>query len=337
MILPVKYSVKKLALPLRIIHLSCKLTRSVWVGIFLIPVLLAAAGVALHYFYQENISRGMWLALFWASMTFAMLYHGQYRIQSIFKQFLGIIPDTKDAREKVNEVQAKTYAYINNKYYYIVSALVIAITLPIMHATFIARYQSFSLQLWGWLFFLFVAFVGGYGMACGIAFNRMVVEIIETTPFNLNPYHPDLFMGLKPLGNLSVVVALLASSSSLLFPLIFETIQGDLSVILGYLVFGVIMTAIIISFLGPLFIIKNKIEKEKYAVLIAHEHDYQKQLEHYKAAPTDNDKGVLEILLIEKAKLQDIRLFPFETKMISQILLSILLPIIMLFLEIQLR
>ncbi len=336
MLLPKEFPEKKLALPYWLLYWSCKITRNDWLGMFLIPVPLVAVGIVLLFSEGQlaDTSRGMWLAMLFTSLTFAMLYYGQHRIQDVFDQIQGIIPTTEGSKEKVEAVRARIYSYYNNNSYYIVSAITIAITLPIMYATFISGYKSVLLQAWGWAFFLFTAFVGGYGMACAVAFNKIVREVVDTTPFEPAPFHPDLFMGLKPLGSLAVANALGASSSSLLFPLIFETLdKSNYSAFLGYLIFAIIMAALILSFLGPLFVIKNKIEKEKFSALIAHEHEYQELLNNYKRSPTSNDKDVLQMLLIEKNKLGEIRLFPFETKMMFQIFVSILLPIVMLFLQ----
>jgi len=57
-------------------------------------------------------------------------------------------------------------------------------------------------------------------------------------------------------------------------------------VFLGYLIFITIMSAIIVSFLGPLFAIKNRIEREKFAALLSYEDDYQRRLASYKRSPT---------------------------------------------------
>lgn len=91
------------------------------------------------------------------------------------------------------------------------------------------------------------------------------------------------------------------------------------------------------SFIGPLLIIKNAIEKEKFGVIIAHEKEYQERLAHYKAKPSEDNKDILQMMLIERAKLNEIRLFPFETKMIFQIFASILLPIIMLLIQLKFK
>lgn len=341
MILPKKFSSNNLALPFKALYWSCKIRSNDWLGVFLVPFSLVLIGVMLHYFYNEPITRGMWFALFWTSTTFLMLYYGQYRIQNIFDQLQGIIDDSKEIKDKEEEVRAKVYGYFNRRHYYIVSFITIIITFPIMYLSFIAHYSSIFLKIWSSIFFLFTAFIGGYGMALAVAFNKIIKEVIDSTPFVLKPFHPDLFMGLKPLGNLAVANAIVASSSSLLFPLIFEVIhlQGnsDLSTFLGYLIFTIIMSAIIASFTGPLFIIKNKIEKGKFALLMDHEAEYQALLDIYKKTPTESHKNILQMLQIERLKLQEIRLFPFESKMMLQIIASVLLPIIILLVQIYFK
>jgi hypothetical protein len=307
---------------------------------FLIPLSLVLTGLILLYIEGEigNVSRGMWLAMLWTSLTFAMFYYAQHRIQNVLALLQGIIPDTDFAKRKEGEVRARAFSHFNNRLYYLASAATIAITFPIMYPLFVSQYPSALLQLWSAGLLLFIGFVGGYGMLCGVLFNRIVKELIENAPLKPNPYHPDLFMGLKPLGSLSVANALVASSSSLLFPLIFEAIAASgQSAFLGYFIFAVIMTAILTTFFGPLFIVKNKIEREKFQVLIVHEMEYQKLLSAYKQSPSQDVRNVLDLLRIEKEKLKEIRLFPFESKMMFQIIASILLPIFMLLLQIYFK
>lgn len=336
MILPKRFPADRLALPLKLIYWSCKIMKNDWLGVALVPSSLVALGIAL-LLPQATISSGMWLALLWAALTFPMLYYGVYRVQRVFDELSDVIPNTEEARYKEERVRASVFALCNKRSYYIVGALVIAITFPSMYGTFVVSYPSRLLQSWSCVFFVYMAFVGGYGMACGVAYNKMVDEMVNSTPFALNPYHPDLFMGLKPLGQLSVIVAFLASSASLLFPLIFETTGHLQLAFLGYLIFGIILCAIVVSFVGPLLIIKRKIEREKFAALVANEREYQARLDSYKKTPTTNEKDVLELLLVEKAKLREIRLFPFETKMMFQIVVSILLPIVMLFVQLRFK
>ena len=338
MIIPDKYSPKDLTFPLNTIYWSCKVTRSDLIGAFLIPLPLVVIGMLLHFFYHQAISVGMWFALLWTALTFYMMYSGQQKVQTIFDSLQGIIPDTAAAKEKEQEVRANIYRNYNNRYYYWVGFLVTLIVLPIMYQAIISKHTALPLQVWSSLYFLYTAFVGGVGMTWAVIFNRVVMDILQMMPFKLNPHHPDYFMGLKPLGNLAVVNVVVASSSSLLFPLIFEVTRilngnNSLSEPLGYLIFAIIMCALIAAFVGPLMIIKTAIERQKYAVLIEHEKEYQERLANYKADPSESGKNILQMMQLERTKLHEIRLFPFETKMLFQIFASGLLPIIMLLIQ----
>lgn len=305
---------------------------------FAAPILFVGIGIAFFQNAHEGISRGIWLAMLWTSMTFAMLYYGQHRLQTVIDQLDDVIPDSPSAQESKNELCRKIYARFNDQRYYVVSLFVALIVMPILYITFISNYSSWLVQAWCWIFFMYIAFVGGYGMVCGIAFNSIVREIVEKAPFELNPNHPDQFMGLRPLGSLSVANAITASSSALLFPLIFETIhEANSAPFLSYLIFSIIMFGILAAFAGPLYSVKNKIEKEKFSALISHEAEYQHRMEKFKEFPGEYDKAILKMMLRQKNELKTIRLFPFESRMIFQVVVSILLPIVMLVIEIQLK
>lgn len=144
-------------------------------------------------------------------------------------------------------------------------------------------------------------------------------------------------MGLKPLGSLAVIYGLTASSSSLLFPLIFEATDqlnnSSLASFLGYLIFLIILSAIISTFVFPFLIIKEKIEKEKFACIIKYDENYLKYLEEYKINSSADMKGLLDLLNAERNKLKEIKLFPFEARMLLEIVTSILMPVAMLLLE----
>ncbi|MBS0335908.1 MAG: hypothetical protein JSS40_03670 [Proteobacteria bacterium] len=337
MILPNRSFQKKLSIPFKMVNWSCRAAKNSWIGVLLIPLPLVALGIALLLISGEAISRGMWLVMLWTSMTFALIYYSQFRIRNSFSELAGIIPETSEAQKKVDEVRVRIFNYSNNRNYYISSAITMLVILPLVNLTFIQNYSSIYVQIWCWVFFVFSTFVGGYGLAYGLAFIKIIREIVDAVPYALNPYHPDRFMGLKPLGNLCVAVALGVSSASLVFPLIFEAIHGDLADFLGYFAFLAIFFAILVSFFGPLFLIKGKIEREKFAALLATEDEYQRYLKDYKRTPSEGLKEILRLLRIEKRKLDEIRLFPFETKMVFQFVVSIVLPVVMFFLQLQLK
>ncbi len=325
------------ALPIRILNWSCAQTKSNLIGAFLIPLLLVLVGIGIFLITDgiERITIGIWLSMAWATITLALFKYFEYRIQDTFDRLKGVISDCEGA---MNPARVSTYKFTNNKRYYFVSGLVLLVVMPNMYSTYIINYDSILLQSWATLFFVYIASVGGYGMAATVAFDSYIRDLIDKIPFEPQPFHPDLFMGLKPLGNFVVTAALLVSSASLLFPLIFETvIGGPWARYLAYLIFLTILSSILAIFFLPLLTVKNKIEAEKYRVLTDFEREYQDRLVSFKLAPTVKEKYVLQMMLVEKEKLREIRLFPFETRMIFQVVVSILLPIVMLLLQIYLK
>jgi len=325
------------SLPFRILNWSCAATRSPLLGSFLVPLSLVLLGIGIFLLTDglDAVTVGVWLSMGWASITFALLKYARDRIGNTFDSLKAVVSTDSDSMTAANLL---TFRFLNDPRYYLASVLVLIVVMPNMYSTFISNYESVVLQVWATAYFLFVAFVGGYGMAAAFAFDSYIRNVINTISFAPQPFHPDLFMGLKPLGSLSVTAALLISSASLLFPLIFETVSGEAGLdFLGYLIFVVILTSILAIFFLPLFTIKNKIELEKFRILLEFEREYQCRLGRYKEAPTLKERYVLQMLQLEKEKLREIRLFPFETRMLFQVVVSILLPIVMLVLQIYFK
>jgi MFS family permease len=344
--LPKNFSPDQLAFPYNLIYWSCKVTKSDLAGVFLFPLPFMAAGVVL-FLLQGDIKvvpGGMWLAMLWSLMVFPMLYYGQRRVLNIF----GKLPDGTlggpDAAHRTEEARVRIYAALNDKRYYWGSAFMALLTTFFSYWSVTSGYKSDWLWAWSFLFFLFFSVVGGYGMACVVAFGLNIGELMDRAPLTPDPYHPDLFMGLKPFGDLAVVNALIASSGSLLFPLIFSAIHSPslpmfaaISSFLGYSMFVVLVCAILAAFLWPLFVIKSRIEQFKHHELLAHNKEYYELLASYKKDHAPDKQGILQLLLAERAKLKEIRLFPFETEMLFKVFISILLPFIILFLQIYFK
>lgn len=344
--LPENFPPKQLVFPYSLICWSCKVADNDIAGVFFLPLTFMLVGLGLFLFQGDikTVPMGMWLAMLWSLMVFPMLYYGQSRTANI----LGRLPEGtlggENAEHRIEEARISAYASLNDKRYYWVSAFMALLTTFFSYLAVTSGYQSVWLKAWSFIFFLFFSIVGGYGMACVVAFGRNLKKLMDKAPLTPNPYHPDLFMGLKPFGDLAVANALIASSGSLLFPLIFYAIHSpslpmfaSVSSFLGYSMFAVLVLAIIASFLWPLFVIKTKIEKFKYNELLAHNKEYYELLTEYKKDQAPGKKGVLQLLLAERAKLKEIRLFPFETEMLFKVFISILLPFIILFLQIHFR
>jgi len=333
--LPKYFPPNQLSLPYKFIFVISKLTKNN-INIFLLPLFFNVIGVLLFYYYHLRISRGMLFAMGWSSLTLIMLYYAQFKFHNIFLKLSGVISDSPEDSEKTEQIKSKIYSIINNNWLYLPACLVVLIVFPIFYQLKMATHV-FPLLIWNVAFFIYTAFIGGYGMGISFMSYKVIKTIIEETPFKLNPYHPDMFMGLKPLGSLAVVYGLVTSSSSLLFPLIFEAINqmedGKISWFLGCVLFLVIFGAIITTFSIPFLKIKEKIEEEKFVSIIEHDKEYRMYLLNYKDKPSSELQGIIDVLEKERNKLNNIKLFPFEARMLLEIFVSILMPILMLLLE----
>lgn len=342
--LPKGFSKDRLVFPYNWIHWFCGARPLDPLGVFILPGGLSFVGVLLFMAHGKfwEISAGMWLVLFWTAITFAMLYYGQYRVVQVRTRLKDRIPEGAEAA--ADAAVANAYAALNDRRFYLFSVLMAVLTVPLLYPAFTAACRSVWIQVWAGVFLLFASVVGGYGMGCVLACGEIIKKLVEQVGFQPDPYHPDLFMGMRELGSLAVANAVIASTGSLLFPLLFEAskmshipVLSPLFGLLGYYSFGVMLSAIAIAFLVPLFVIKSKVEEAKFGFLQAHEKEYQSILAEFKRVPDEGKRHLLKLLQVERAKLQQIHVFPFETEMMFKVFISILLPIIMLFLQIYLK
>jgi len=277
-----------------------------------------------------DLSLGMWLAIIWAYATLPMLYFGHFKINETFEALREIIKKDPEAQLK------KAHAHLNTGAFAIPGAIAATLGYLVLFPLYEAAHNFFWLQAWGAFFFIAFGFLGGYGLASVVSFYGVVQKLLDSGILEPNPYHPDLFMGLRPLGTLAVVNALVASSGSLLFPIIMEALGlPGIFKLPGYALFIGIAIAIAMAFIVPIIQIRDHIEKRKFEILKKNEADYRELRAAYIEKPSQERKDALEFLQADRAKLSEIRLFPFETKMATQVIGSILLPFIILYLQIK--
>ncbi|OGR53281.1 MAG: hypothetical protein A2049_06430 [Elusimicrobia bacterium GWA2_62_23] len=303
-------------------------------SLLLLPLIFMLVGLV--GFHLEGtlgkISLGMWLALIWSYASLPMLYFGHVKINKTFEALDEIIPD----KQKKLELLKTSHSHLNNPSFWVYGVAMAALGWYVFFPAYYAAHQSLWLCVWGSLLFVIFGLVGGYGAACVVSFYGLVDKLLHAKLFKPDPYHPDLFMGFRPLGTLAVVNALVASSGSLLFPLILESRElPGIFKLPGYAMFIAIAIIIALAFIVPIIWIRDHIEENKFRLLKEHEAEYKGRLADYMKRPAPESKDLLQLLQAERAKLEEIRLFPFETKMITQVAGSLLLPFIILYLQIK--
>lgn len=244
-------------------------------------------------------------------------------------------------KNQKEELLKKFYRLLGSKEYFFYGSVFFLLGLAITLPSVFIDYTGYQ-KIWAVLANFFVLMLAGLGIAESIAIRRILNAILKAD-LQLNPHHPDHFLGLKPIGTLAVVTALLVATISMLFPLAFEAVSyfESNSPFLKLLTYGFLAFTIVVifyTFVAPLLAIKKGIEEHKFHFILASELEYQQKLAKFKKGEDKKiTKDYLDTLLRERERMEKIKLFPFEAQMLMEITFSLLLPILILILEIKMR
>ncbi len=191
---------------------------------------------------------------------------------------------------------------------------------------------------------LFLAGMGFWGIA---RFNYIFRQICEQE-LKFDPYHADGFGGLAFLGQFNIKGPQYFFSGALLFPIVFEVVDnlpdnqlvslGLWGVVLAFLAFGAS------SFLIPQVKIKDIIARRKEDCLAESEAILQTLLSDLCLTPC-NDKELANVLRFKidayyqyfHRRIMAVREWPFDWKVILQILSSLAIPVIVAIVQALLR
>ena len=200
-----------------------------------------------------------------------------------------------------------------------------------------------SIQLWMGVSFFILFFVSSFGFY-GVYVLVTMMQDICSADLKFNPFHPDNFGGISDLGRFSVKIALYFSSCAFVFPLAFEIISkisnGEVSlVVLTYLLFGLVIFALIASFLIPILEIKKFADAQKELILLESRNELDKMIENFKKNQDLNIKQCIEIIMyynFNYSKLMELKVYPLDFRVLVEFGASFIIPICVVILQVLL-
>lgn len=193
---------------------------------------------------------------------------------------------------------------------------------------------------WFWIFFITFGYqnlIAMFGI-WGVYIMIKSISEISKQELHIDPLHPDKVGGLSSVGNFAISTTLIFSSGALWIPLALELSAGQ--PLLGNLAYGIMgtwMVFTLLCFLYPTFKIHSKASKIQNKILNELRLDYAKMRKKVVIdkliISRDNIEAIgnffnMEILRKEFKDYQNLKLYPFEIKIFTKLLTSVLLPLI---------
>jgi hypothetical protein len=193
---------------------------------------------------------------------------------------------------------------------------------------------------WFWIFFIsfgYINLVAMFGI-WGVYVMIKSIKEISKQWLHIDPLHPDKVGGLSSVGNFAISTTVIFSSGALWIPLAIELAADQ--PILANLAFGLMgawMILTLLCFAYPTFKIHTKASKIQKRILNELRLDYakirKKVVVDKLTISNDNIEAIgnffkMEILRKEFKDYQDLKLYPFEIKIFTKLVSSVLLPLL---------
>lgn len=187
---------------------------------------------------------------------------------------------------------------------------------------------------WAWCLGVFLAGIAtGEGFA-GVVMMLRIIRDCVSQGIRLDPYHPDGLGGLSSFGRLAIYTTSMFSSGSLFIPiLVLVSTYSSLSLVTVYVLIGLFSIAIAAAFIIPTVLVSSKAALVKQAMF--------RSVASQVAAAAKKDCSARDTaeclnLLCGQGLLADIRrmrVYPFDPWIMSQLFASVLLPVVVAYLQ----
>lgn len=190
-----------------------------------------------------------------------------------------------------------------------------------------------------WLYLGAVVYLGSMTAIgfMGVITTLYVFRQLADLQLQLDPLHPDGLGGLSSVGYYAIRTTVTFTTGSMLLPLAFAFIRGNVPAWLVYLVVIAFISAIAASFVYPTYLInrraqdvrKEELEKlrEKYQAARRNATEYS-NLEDSEPNEELVNRLELERIRREYQDIASMRLYPFQVDIVASLISSIILPII---------
>jgi len=284
------------------------------------------------------------LALLWVNVApFLIWLYDQIVLPQFFEKFEEINPD----RQKLEDLSKRYNDFIADPPLLLALFWAVGMLIVAWAGTPVLKEQGMSGvgRPFLWLSYLYAIYMGGVlGEAgtAGVTATLLMIREISDLDFDIQPLHPDQLGGLSNVGYYAIRTTLLYSSGSLFIPLGFSLLAGSSGTYLILTTIAVYIVSVLLVFAYPTVKINRKASQMRDEIL-----DELREKMHEMQAEIETSEGgeieaVSKQLKLERTRskyedYKNVRLYPLQIDILIKLVASILLPIIMIFLEIYIK
>ena len=307
-------------------HLHSKVLASF--VLFYLPVMASGYYLSVRYDY-DLFTRGILTALVWLGLAPLLVQIALEVTAKFFDDHEHIFASESERLSirsaELQRLQSPKYLIFGIPWTILTTLIILIKHLP---------EAAVAIKIWAIVTFallFIVTSIGFYGVYVLITMMKRLFE----ADINFNPYHPDKFGGISDFGRYTVKGALLFSSGALIFPLAFEIAAGlgnaaDFFTIGLYFCMFFSFVVILASFFIPILEIKRFVDPKKEKLVLATREELDSLIARYRAADTMDAKLAVDIFIkyyLEHLKLYELKDYPFDLKVILELLASFIIPV----------
>ncbi len=296
---------------------------------FYFPIKIS--GYILQYVYGYDIfSVGVFVSLLWIAIAPAIIENVLYHVINFFIKHKKVFRNEKEWKniffKEIHRIQSSRYS-LYGVFWAIATSLIIVFIIFVD--------APLLIQFWAGISFFILFFVSSIGFY-GVYVLVTMMDYIFSADIIFDPFHADGFGGISDFGKFSVKISFYFSSGALAFPLAFEILanigyMNSIEVFLVYLLLGLFVLTLFVSFLFPIFRIKSFVDPLKESIIMESRNKLNDMIKDFSESEYLDLKKGMEIYMhyhlvyLKKLEMKD---YPWDIRVLLEFSLSFLIPII---------
>lgn len=279
------------------------------------------------------------LALTWVNIAPYLIWFYDERVLPGFFGHLGELISDADTRNEMSEKYNDFFAQHRISvatFWTIATVSIIYASEPALQSQ--GMVGAGSVFLWTtYAYAIYVGAILSHGFVGPVTTILLIREITEYE-LEIDPLHPDNLGGLSNVGYVSIRTTLLFSSASLILPLLFYfSSSGGISEVI-FVFASIYVFTIFVSFIYPTTIVNRRAQEYRDNVLEDLREEYNR-IENATNNPNNDELSELNKRLeLERVQrnydnYNSVSLYPLQLNMITQLIGSVILPILFMFVE----
>lgn len=279
------------------------------------------------------------LGLFWMNIAPVLIWYYDERVlPRFFRDVSELIPP-----EQRNSLSKKYGKYFSS-HSTLLSVLFSTICVGVIYVNR-GYLQSQGMvgagEVFIWTSYAYAAYFGGVLAAQGFTGPVAMILIVRDLcqmELQIDPLHPDNLGGLGVIGKVAISTTILYSTGSLFLPLLFRFVSATSNPAIVVIALVIYLGGLIASFLYPTLKVNREaqeVRNEELERLRTMYRQIQSEMADASASDTSELNKRLELQRIRQEfdKLNSVRLYPMEINILTRLGGSVILPLILLFLE----